>query len=267
VGDWDKSLKSLVAGDPKAFVEWILRKLNVKAQEFEVVALLDTEFQGYNLDSDALLLIRLEDGEEILVHIEFQSTADEEMADRLLEYCFRARKKHGPKPIISLVIWLRNGGNLPEPPLVWALKNGLRMMAFDYLSIKLYEEEAEQLIALNQPALLPLTLLTKGGASRTIVTGIFNELQENGLQRLLPVTNLLAGLVFSENKANLEWLEREYQKMMDILKDSPAYHWMTDDARNEGLEQGREEAREDAMRIANEAILSRFRMAVLAVIE
>jgi len=31
--------------------------------------------------------------------------------------------------------------------------------------------------------------------------------------------------------------------MTDILKDLPAYKWMTDDARTEGLEKGREEGR------------------------
>ena len=242
MGDWDKSLKSLVASGARAFVEWILRELNMETKGVEVIALLETEFQGYNVDADALLLIRLADGEEVLVHIEFQSTADNEMPDRLLEYCHRARQKHGPKPIISCVIWLRDVGTAPEPPYCWSLKNGRKLLAFDYLSIKLHEEEAETLIGLKQPAILPLTLLTKGGASRTIVTDIFNELLENGLRDLLPVANVLAGLVFSENQANLNWLEREYEKMMDVLKDSPAYHWMTDDARKEGREEGREES-------------------------
>lgn len=244
MGDWDKSLKSLVADCPLAFAELILRELKINARGIKVVAQLDTGLQGYDLDADALLLITLEDGEEILVHIEFQSVSDNEMPDRLLEYCFRARKKYGRKPIVSCVIYLRDVGKVQEPPHSWGLKSGRKLMAFDYLAIKLHEEEADKLLTLNQPAILPLTLLTKGGASRTMVAGIFNELQSNGLRNLLPVTHLLANLVLKDNKVDLDWLERKYREMTVNFKDLPAYHWMTDDAYNEGREEGREEGLE-----------------------
>lgn len=36
--------------------------------------------------------------------------------------------------------------------------------------------------------------------------------------------------------------------MTDFFKDSPAYHWITDDARTEGLERGREEGRMEGLR-------------------
>jgi len=40
---------------------------------------------------------------------------------------------------------------------------------------------------------------------------------------LLPSTNLLAGLAnVKENKVNLDWREREYEKMMIFLRESPA---------------------------------------------
>lgn len=264
MGDWDKSLKTLVASSPQAFVEWILREMDIETEGIESVTQLNTEFQGYNLDADALLLVTMADKEEALIHIEFQSTQDDEMPDRLLEYCRRARKKYGPKPIISSVIYLRDVGKVPEPPYCWGLKNGRKLMAFDYLSIKLYEEETQSLFDLKQPAILPLTLLTKGGASRTIVTEVFNELLENGLGDLLPAANLLANLVFHENQANLNWLEREYRKMTVNFKDLAAYRWMTDDARKEGLEQGLERGLEQGLEQGREEGL---RLAVASMIQ
>ena len=260
MGDWDKSLKSLVADCPRAFAELVLRELKLEMPGIKDIVQLDTHSQGYDLDADALLLITLEDGEEILLHIEFQSVTDQDMPERLLEYCFRARKKYGKKPIISCVIYLRDGGKVQEPPHCWELKSGRKFMAFDYLCIKLYEEEAEKLLELNQLAIWPLTLLTKGGANRTIVAGIFNELQTHGLRNLLPVTNLLASLAFQNDKSNLEWLERKYREMTIDFKDLPAYHWMTDDARDEGLAQGREEGREEGLEAG-------LRLAIVGIIE
>ena len=40
---------------------------------------------------------------------------------------------------------------------------------------------------------------------------------------------------------DLEWLKKEYRKMLEFFKESPAYHWMTEDARADGLAQGREQ--------------------------
>lgn len=70
---------------------------------------------------------------------------------------------------------------------------------------------------------------------------------------------LLASLAFKE-KASLDWLEKEYRMMMDFLKEAPAYHWMTDDARKEGLEQGLEQGLElgrvEALRLAISNIIN-----------
>jgi predicted transposase YdaD len=266
LGDWDKSLKTLVASDPQAFAEWILGEMEMETGGVKVIAQLNTEFQGYSLDADALLLVTLADEEEALIHIEFQSTADENMPDRLLDYCRRAREKYGSRPIISSVIYLRDVGKVPQPPYCWSLKSGRKLMAFDYLSIKLHEAAASKLIDLHQPAILPLTLLTKGGASRTIVTEVFNELLENGLNNLLPAAHLLANLAFHDNRANLDWLEREYRRMTVNFKDLPAYHWMTDDARNEGIEQGIERGIEQGRKQEREEELARLRQAISAII-
>lgn len=180
------------------------------------------------------------------------------MPDRQLEYCVRARKKHGNKPIVSCVIYLRDMGKVHEPPHCWELRNGRKLLAFDYLCLKLYEADAEKLLALRQPAMLPLTLLTKGGASCTIIAGIFDELVNNGLRNLLPVTNVLASLAFMGNPDNLAWLERKFREIMSILQDTPAYHWMTDEALHKGRAEGRELGREEGRVEASQEMLAVF---------
>lgn len=239
MGDWDKSMKTLVASCPQAFADLILRQTGVQVRE-----MLSTEFKGYDLEADGLFMAGMRDGEDILVLLEFQSSNDKEMGERLLEYSFRAKSRY-KKPVSACVIYLRQDGIVPEPPLVWEFRNGKRNLIFDYTCIKLWEMEAEELLAFGQPVLLPLTLLTKRGANRIIVEEMFEQLLASRQHNLLPVSNLLASLALGED--DREWLNRRYKQMTDILKDAPAYRWMTDDAREEGLEQGLEQGIEQGL--------------------
>lgn len=66
---------------------------------------------------------------------------------------------------------------------------------------------------------------------------MFEQLLLSRQYNLLPVSNLLASLVLGED--DQEWLNRRYKQMTDILKDAPAYRWMTEDAREEGREEER----------------------------
>jgi predicted transposase YdaD len=247
MGDWDKSLKTLVAGCPQAFAELILRQSDIK-----VADMLPTDLKGYDLEADSLLTVELREGEEIILLVEFQSVNDKEMGDRLLDYSARIKKKYA-RPVLACVIFLRKDGIVPEPPLIWELFDGKNILTFNYVCIKLWELNPEVLLAFNQPSLLPLTLLTKGGAHRTMVERVFEGLLEHGLKDLLPASNLLAGLVLDKN--DLEWLQRRFQQMNDILKQSPAYRWMTDDAREEGLKEGLEQGREQASEQFRAAII------------
>ena len=54
--------------------------------------------------------------------------------------------------------------------------------------------------------------------------------------------------------------------MTDILKDTPAYHWMTEDAREEGREQGIERGREQERQAAQETMLNQLREMTMEII-
>src|SRR5947209_9148469 len=97
---WDDSLKILVSENPQAFADLVLRNTGA-----EITGKRLTEFTGRELKADALLDVLL-NGQEALLHIEFQSERDPKMAERLLEYNFRARREH-ERPVYSSVIYLR----------------------------------------------------------------------------------------------------------------------------------------------------------------
>ena len=244
MGNYDQSMKILVAADPRAITELILRAagIEIPMEQIASIQMLSTEFEGEELDADGLLLITTIDGEQILLHIEFQSSRDTTMPDRQLAYCLRARKKHGFLPIISCVIYLRQGGTLPEPPACWQLRNGRKLLLFDYICIKLWEYSSEELLVLKQPVLLPLTLLTQGKKNRIMVKELFQTLLDNRLQDVLPVAEILAALVLKDD--DLEWLRREISMLTDLFKESPAYEWMTENIREEERANARAEAQQ-----------------------
>lgn len=279
MGKYDRAMKLLVTSDPKALVEFVLQRarsthgMTVRVKYIEIPAELSTEFPGIDAEADGLLLITTEDGRRFLVHIEFQSKNDPLMADRLLDYCLRARHKHSPKegpplPIISCVIYLRECGQVPEPPLVWTLFDDEKNLVFDYISIKLHELPREELLALNEPGLLPLSLLTAGEMNRTIVKEMFEELLARKLYDLLPIGQTIATWVLGAT--DVAWLEREYNRMLDFFKDSPAYEWMTEDGRKEGLAQGLEQGfaqgRQEGIDQARQEAAEKFRQIIVMLV-
>ena len=100
-GPWDDTLKMFISENPQDFASWLF----VGAQ---VTGKLRTEFKKRTIDADALLDV-IRAGERFLVHIEFQSTNDLNIGERLLEYSFEARREH-KLPVYSCVIYLRDYG-------------------------------------------------------------------------------------------------------------------------------------------------------------
>lgn len=272
MGTYDHTMKALVDADPEAIAQFVLRQwrlsrgIAVQEAEIQSIEQLNTEFQGTEAEADGLLLITTRRG-RLLIHIEFQSKRDPLMSDRQLDYCRRARHKHGPLDILSCVIYLRDDRQIEEPPWCWYFE-GQVTMALDFVCIKLWEFPREELLVLNQPGLLPLALLTKGKVDRILVKEMFETLLANKLYDLLPVGQTIAGWLLQG--ASLEWLRKEYRKMLDFFKDSPAYEWMTEDAREEGLAQGLaqglEQGRAEGLTQARQQALDTFRQTVVTLI-
>jgi hypothetical protein len=270
-GEYDRAMKRLVDANPEAIVQFIMQQWRLTSgdaiqEEVHVVGQLNPEFKGADAEADGLILMETESGRQFYIHIEFQSTTNSIMLDRLIDYCLRTRRKHGPLPILSCVIHLRDDGSVQEPPGRWDWLDGSPYMLFKYVCIKLYELPREAITDLHQPSLLPLALLTKDKVDRIMARDMFAELHQNKLDDLLPVGQTIAGLVLGA--VDLEWLKKEYRKMLDFFKDSPAYQWMTDDAREEGFTRGREAAlRElEEARQQRQQTLDAFRQTVVAIV-
>src|SRR5438445_12723505 len=86
--------------------------------------------------------------------------------ERLLGYNYRFTRNDPLHRVVhSIVIYLRPVSQPPQPPLVRIFITGRETIRFDYDSIELAEVEAETLLNLGLPGLLPLLPLTKGGVA------------------------------------------------------------------------------------------------------
>ncbi len=205
---WDDSLKKLVHADPLAFVNWIVADAHFTGER-------PYELKHWTLEVDALLEVKV-NGQDMLLHLEFQTYHDPEMDER---------------------IYLLKDGEAPSSPLSWSLPNGQKVLEFHYQSIELAALSPGDLLQSDQPGLLPLLPLTEGGARREIVESMFSGLLAARKIELIPIGYTLASLAFSrENRAEQDWLLRRFHEMHDMLRETPIYQEILKEGREEGLE-------------------------------
>ncbi|MBV9228193.1 MAG: hypothetical protein JOZ18_02680, partial [Chloroflexi bacterium] len=135
---WDDSMKRLMSANPQHFVSWVLKGAQYKRS-------LSTELRNKVREADFLVEATF-NGEEISIHFEFQSSDDEDMAERLLEYNVDATLEH-KRRVLSCVIYLRKDSNIVESPLEWKLPDGHVLLWFEFVVIKLWEIAAEELMS------------------------------------------------------------------------------------------------------------------------
>ncbi len=251
---WDRHMKRLFSAAPQDFVAWLLAGaifIGIVATE------LDPETDP--IYADLLCEVTLY-GQRMLLHIEFQRRRDAKMAERLWEYNHKATLQYN-SPVWSVVIYLKDDGNVPSSPLFKELPNGQPVHRFDFGVVKVWEHSTAEFEHMGLLGLLPLLPLTHEGARREVVERTITRLMPPGekpRQDLLALTYGLASLAF-ENEADQQWLKRRFEMLYDMLRDTPAFQAI----REEGREEGREALRQALLAI----VQARFpspRMARLA---
>jgi predicted transposase YdaD len=243
---WDDSLRKLVHANPQAFVHLV-------DPEAEYLHAIKEKLKPLTREVDGLLLTQRKDGKQQLIHIEMQSTNDPTMGDRMVLYHVLARTQYN-LPVLSSVIYLRQDGNVPQPPHQWEAADGRVTNEFHYLVIEVVDMTAEELRAFGEIGLLPLLPLTRDGATRQAVEEMFTKLQVAGTLDLLQIGQLIASLAFGDRRpADQEWVLRRYREMYDRLQETPVYKEMTrlasEKARQEGIQEGQ-------LRASRELLLS-----------
>ncbi len=253
-GIWDSNLKRLVGDNPHEFVPWLLPGATYLHEL--------SQHLNRGIDIDILYEVRL-DGEQVLLHLEFQSSNNANMANRILEYNAFASCKFNCT-VVSFVIYLKRERKIVEPPLIRKLPNGQQVMRLDYTNIKLWEIPTDDLRRTGLIGLLPLLSLTKdGGRPEIEAIAVIEESEKDEVKKanLLSITLTLAALAFEDEK-DRDGLRRRFQMYQDILHESEIYQMIM----QEGVEKERLIQLEHQRRIILRIVQTKFpKLARLAI--
>src|SRR5436305_8692921 len=249
---YDSGVKRLLTHCMQDFLDWFATgalATGNRSKEFESVSIYADE------SHEAMV-----DDELVLYHLEIQSGPDSDMAQRLLEYNVLAYRRY-KCPVSSYVIYLRKGGERPQPPLVRMLPDGREILRFAYTDIELPCYTPGEIFATGLRGLFPLIPFSTDGARREVIEDIIARLlpaHDTMNKELLTLTRLFASLAFGEeDEANQQWLIRRFAVFQDVLRSSPAFRQIFAEGQEEGREvglqkgleegckKGREEARQE----------------------
>lgn len=170
---WDDAAKRLIHANPQQFLHWVLKDAIYKE-------LLCLELKNQTREADVLIAATWH-GQDVLIHIEFQSTADDFMEQRMLEYSVLARIEY-KRPVYSYVIYLRSVHKIARSPLIWTFPTGDEVLRYCFCVINMWEIPAEELLQTNLEILLPFLPLSKDGKSRAtteiMISAIVKDLRD-----------------------------------------------------------------------------------------
>jgi hypothetical protein len=155
----DNPLKQLVTAFIGEFASWLLGT-EVREAVPRPTALPTSPAE---IQPDLVVHTTLADGRAIVLHIEFQGrTSHKPMPLRMLEYRVRLVDVYRDTPIYSVVFYVGQGaGTHDTGQHQMHAPDGRVNLAWQYEVIRLWEMDAEQVLAMGRPALLALVGQTR----------------------------------------------------------------------------------------------------------
>jgi predicted transposase YdaD len=241
----DNPLKQLIAAFPTDFASWLLNAQAVEATPLNI------ELPAGSLSADQLYLVRLEDGREVLLHLEFQGrTSKEPMPWRMLEYRVRLQRRYGGE-LISVVLYVGQGAGAGDSG-VHSVRDstGEAQLSWRYRVVRLWELEARELLALKRPALLALIGQTRIEKPEVILPEAIAQ-----VRKVTPLTlrsRLVSALLaLLSDEELIAMAENILSSLDEELMDLPYFRRMQKE-REQGLEQGQlEQLRRDILNVLN----------------
>jgi predicted transposase YdaD len=153
MAEFDTIAKHLIHAYPGDFARFALQHDNI-----EVIDVIDTEQVTVRANrTDSLIRVQI-NGEEALVHHEFQTTdSSPPMPRRMVGYIGRSIEQYG-LPIYSNVIYLRPDAGRSDPGYYTQQRHGFRVLV-QYKVIRLIELDGQRILAAGPSGLLPFAPL------------------------------------------------------------------------------------------------------------
>ena len=244
---FDVTLKQLVDAYAADWLAWLGPRLGLPPGT--VFEPLDADLSTVSPQADKLF--RLAGPASGLVHLEFQTSWEDRLADRILLYNVLAEHRHGG-PVRSVLLLLRREAN--SPALTGTLRrtsaDGQVYLEFRYAAVRVWELSAEELLA-GPLGTLPLAPLTDEAVPRLadVIARLDQRLAQADPQAQIAVRAaavMLMGLRFDEGLINR--LLQEDPRM----EDSVTYQILLRKGEAKGRAEGRAEEARRLVRLLGE---------------
>ena len=244
MAEFDTIAKELIKSYPQHFVRFLLNSVT-----FEIVRILTPRLTtAESREVDSLMLVKI-NGEECLVHIEFQTSDSTEtpMPRRMAGYIGRLIEQYG-LPVYAFVIYLRPNAGARDPGQYFQGPPGHRIL-IEYAVVRLAALEGERIISEKLWGLLPFALLMQlpeNTSPEEWARECVRAVKELNLDSR-DETNFLG------NMSTLGGLIYDPQTLFDIISEETMYEssiarHFAERGRREGVEEGREEGRREGHR-------------------
>ncbi|RRR73718.1 MAG: DUF4351 domain-containing protein, partial [Candidatus Viridilinea halotolerans] len=171
----DHPLKRLVTLATEDVAAWLLNSpvRNVTTRPSNLVP------PAQALDSDLVFFVTLNDGRDVILHLEFQGQGtDRPMPIRMLDYQTRLTATYPNMPVTS-VVWYVGGAGVGDTGEHQRINlAGHTYLAWHYHVIHLWQLDGEDLLALNRPALLALIGQTRLRDPKPMLTQAVRQIME-----------------------------------------------------------------------------------------
>jgi predicted transposase/invertase (TIGR01784 family) len=223
---YDNTCKYLAENFPEDISSWLIGK------RVALVELNPTELNVDPIRADSIILLNNED---LILHLEFQTDTDPDMAFRMADYRLRAYRKFPHKSMRQIVIYLRKTTSERVYETTFEIEN----TRHQFEVIRLWEQPAS--IFLESQGLYPFASLAQTDEPESILRAVAAKIEDIGASKiqvdLMATASILAGLVLDKNLVK-QILRR------DIMRESAVYQDILVEGREEGRVEGRvEEAR------------------------
>ncbi|MEM8639061.1 MAG: Rpn family recombination-promoting nuclease/putative transposase [Cyanobacteria bacterium P01_G01_bin.54] len=232
---YDNCCKYLIETFPTDFATWLL------GRPIPLTQLKPRELSNQPIHADALML----KGQDVVLHVEFQTEPDPKIPLRLANYYLRLYQKFPGKQIHQVVLYLRER----DSPYVSQNKFETAVMVHRFNVVRLWEQP--KALFWNSPGLLPLAMLSQAAQQnaevllRQTTQRIAEITQDQEMQGSLEAaTGVLAGLKLKP--AIIRQIIRS-----KAMRESLFYQ----DILREGREQGRQEGRREGRREGQLSVL------------
>jgi predicted transposase/invertase (TIGR01784 family) len=202
---YDNTCKYLAENFPEDLSSWLI------GERVALVELNPTELNVAPIRADSIILLN---NENLILHLEFQSVADEDMPFRMADYRLRAYRKYPNKSMRQIVIYLRKTTSERVYETTFEIEN----TRHQFEVIRLWEQPVS--IFLESQGLYPFASLAQTDEPESILRAVAVRIEEIGTSKiqadLAATASILAGLVLDKNIVK-QILRR------DIMRESAIY--------------------------------------------